>query len=161
MNAPARITQRPIVRPSYTNAPVTLETFERWFIANYYELRRYCQQLEQLADEEPAAPDHFLLWAQCQYDIAKRSPTSSDPQSPRNRISSAPAGEFEGATADLGAAKVSLPTHDEIVISQYRQAIYAHERLIEKLYDLARAERYDELHDLVRAEYRDIHGPRD
>jgi hypothetical protein len=93
--------------------------------------------------------------------ILNGPPKSSDPQSPRNRISSAPAGEFEGATADLGTAKVSLPTHDELVISQYRQAIYAHERLIDKLHDFARAERWDELHDLVRAEYREIHGPRD
>jgi hypothetical protein len=108
VNAPALITQRPIMRPHYTNAPITLETFERWFIANYYELRRYCLQLEQLADEEPIAPGDFLLWAQCQYDIAKRSPTSSDPQSSRNRISSAPAGESDGATAGLGAAKVSV-----------------------------------------------------
>jgi len=85
-------------------------------------------------------------------------PTSSDSQSSRNRISSAPARESEDATADLGAAKVSLPAHDELGISQYRQAIYAHERLIDKLYDLARAERYDELHDLLRAEYLEIHG---
>jgi hypothetical protein len=108
MNAPARITQRPLVRPSYTNAPVSLETFERWAIVNYHPLRRYWLELQEVIDTKETTGE-FLEWAQCQYDIAKRSPTSSDPQSPRNRISSAPAGESEGATADLGAAKVSLP----------------------------------------------------
>lgn len=35
-------------------------------------------------------------------------PTSSDLQSPRNRFSSAPAEESEGATAGFGAAKASV-----------------------------------------------------
>lgn len=58
-------------------------------------------------------------------------------------------------TVDAGTAGV------DIRIARYRQAVYAHERLIEKLYDLARADRFDELHDAIRAEYLEIHGPRD
>jgi hypothetical protein len=108
MNAPALITQRPIMRPSYMNAPISLETFERWCIVNYHQLRRYWLELQECTGAN-ATTGEFVEWAQCQYDIAKRSPTSSDPQSPRNRISSAPAGESDGATAGLGAAKASLP----------------------------------------------------
>jgi hypothetical protein len=67
----------------------------------------------------------------------------------------------EAPNAGIGTADAGIPKHDELVVSQYRQAIYAHERLIDKLYDFARAERWDELHDLVRAEYLAIHGPRD
>jgi hypothetical protein len=58
----------------------------------------------------------------------------------------------EAPTVDAGTAGVDLR------ITQYRQSIYAHERLIEKLYDLARADRFDELHDAIRAEYLAIHG---
>ena len=76
----------------------------------------------------------------------------NEPQQPRNRISSAPV-EGLSPTAGIGTA-------DAGTLAQYRQAIYAHERLIEKLYDLARADRFDELHDAIRAEYLSIHGPR-
>lgn len=48
----------------------------------------------------------------------------------------------------------------DIQISQYRQEVYGYERLIERMYDLARANRYDELHDVVRAKYLSIHGSR-
>lgn len=59
--------------------------------------------------------------------------------------------EGSSPRADLGTAEVS--------VSQYRARIYEFERLIDRLYDLARADRFDELHDELRAEYRAIHGP--
>jgi hypothetical protein len=158
MNAPARITQRPLVRPSYTNAPVSLETFERWAIVNYHPLRRYWLELQEVIDTKETTGE-FLEWAQCQYDIAKSSQKSPEPQQP---MPGSPAlVEGSSPTAGPRTAGAGTSEHDELVISQYRQAIYAHERLIDKLYDFARAERWDELHDLVRAEYLSIHGPRD
>jgi hypothetical protein len=63
-------------------------------------------------------------------------------------------------TAGIGTADAGILSGDKLVISQYRQAIYGYERLIEQLYDLARADRFDELHDAIRAEYLAIHGPR-
>lgn len=88
-----------------------------------------------------------------------RAVSSTEPQQPRNRISSAPV-EGSSPTAGPRTAGAGTSEHDALVISQYRQSIYGYERLIEKLYDLARADRFDELHDLVRAEYLSIHGPR-
>jgi hypothetical protein len=158
MNAIAAIPQRPLIRPTYTLA----ETYAAWITINAELVMDYWRTLRAADGQDPDrfAYAELVDFAKSQYDTT-RSPTSSDPQSPRNRISSAPAGESDGATAGLGAAKASFLSHDELVVSQYRQAIYAHERLIDKLYDLARAERWDELHDLVRAEYLSIHGPRD
>lgn len=61
-----KITVRPISPPKYCNEPVTLTSFERWFIVNERELRRYWGDLS-------GGPvlDDFLLWTQCQYDIAR------------------------------------------------------------------------------------------
>lgn len=74
MNAPALVTARPIIRPQYMNEPVTLETFERWFIVNSAALRGYWAEQQQLDDE--LTQSDFLHFCQCQYDIAK-SPTSA------------------------------------------------------------------------------------
>jgi hypothetical protein len=77
MNAIAPITVRPIVRPQYMNAPVTLETFQRWFIANCTALRRFWQELQECTGAQETTGE-FLEWAQCQYDIAKKSHASTD-----------------------------------------------------------------------------------
>jgi hypothetical protein len=77
---------------------------------------------------------------------------SSKPQQPRNRESFATV-EGSSPCADTGTAGVS-----DLLVSQYRARIYQHERLIDRLWDLVRAERWDEAHDVVRAEYRAIHG---
>lgn len=69
MNAPALITARPIQSPRYTNATVTLETFERWFIVNSAALRGYWAELQQHDDE--LTQSDFLLFCQCQYDSAR------------------------------------------------------------------------------------------
>lgn len=61
-------------------------------------------------------------------------------------------GQKDVPHAGLGSVEAGIH------IAQYRQEIYAYERLIESLYDLARANRYDELHDMVRAKYLAIHG---
>lgn len=60
--------------------------------------------------------------------------------------------------AGLGSVEAGILSGDKLVIDQQRQSIYGYERLIEKLYDLARADRFDELHDAIRAEYLAIHG---
>lgn len=67
MNAIPKITVRPISPPRYCNEPVTLASFERWFIVNERELRRYWRDL----GGEPLALDHFLRWCLCQYDIVR------------------------------------------------------------------------------------------
>lgn len=64
--AVAPITVRPIQPPVYQNAPITLANFERWFICNERELRRYWAEL----GGDRAALDDFLPWTQCQYDVA-------------------------------------------------------------------------------------------
>ena len=67
----------------------------------------------------------------------------------------------EGSPAGPGTAGAGSSSRDKLVIDQQRQSIYGYERLIDKLYDLARADRFDELHDAIRAAYLAIHGPRD
>lgn len=69
-------------------------------------------------------------------------------------------GQKDVPNAGLGSVEAGILSGDALVIAQYRQAVYAHERLIEKLYDLM-PERVDDAYDLVRAEYLAIHGPRD
>jgi hypothetical protein len=154
MNAITPIIVLPIQRPQYMNAHITLETFERWFICNESALRRYWRDLQKYIDAK-ATVGEFVEWAQCQYDIAK---SSSEPQQP---MPGSPAlVEGSSPTAGPGTAGAGSSSCDRLVIDQYRQAIYAHERLIEKLYDLM-PERMDDAYDLVRAEYLAIHGPRD
>lgn len=76
MNAIPKITVRPIQPPKYCNEPVTLASFERWFICNHAELCRYwaelktCELPTRLGTEE-SLKDEFLFWSQCQYDIAR------------------------------------------------------------------------------------------
>lgn len=81
--------------------------------------------------------------------IQRREPQQPMPGNPPRLVE----GSFP--TVDAGTAGVDLR------ISQLRQAIYAHERLIDRMYDLARANRNAELHDVIRAEYLAIHGPQD
>lgn len=98
MNAIAPITVRAITRPQYMNAPVTLESFQRWFICNHTALKGFWQQLEQLGDE----PSDFLTWAQCQYDIAKiESPSSAE-----TARESQQAQRQKDDSADLGSVEV-------------------------------------------------------
>lgn len=164
MNAITPIIVLPIQRPQYMNAHITLETFERWFICNESALRRYWRDLQKYIDAN-ATVGEFVEWAQCQYDIAKRSNQSLSSSGGQHGRKSALSGAQheqpeEGSHAGPGTAGAGSSSCDRLVIDQYRQAIYAHERLIEKLYDLM-PERMDDAYDLVRAEYLAIHGPRD
>lgn len=94
--------------------------------------------------------------------ILNGSPSSSGGQHGRKSALSGAQHERpeEDSQAGSGTAGAGSLSGDKLVIAQYRQAIYAHERLIEKLYDLM-PERMDDAYDLVRAEYLAIHGPRD
>ena len=77
--------------------------------------------------------------------IERREPQQPMPGNPALVEGSSP-------TAGIGTADAGT------FLAQYRQEVYGYERLIEQLHDLARANRYDELHDLVRAKYLSIHG---
>lgn len=99
MNAIAPITVRPIQRPQYMNAPVTLETFQRWFIANYYAMRQYWLEIAECTGTKETTGE-FLEWAQCQYDIAKRSPASTDTAN-----KSLPHGQEDVPHAGLGSVE--------------------------------------------------------
>lgn len=63
------ITVRPLLAPAYQNAPVTLETFERWFICNERALRTYWAELSKWTTE-PTTLDEFLAWCEIQYEVA-------------------------------------------------------------------------------------------
>jgi hypothetical protein len=105
MNTPALITARPIERPNYMNAPVTLETFQRWFIANYYAMRRYWLELQECTGAQETAGE-FLEWAHCQYDIAKRStqsPSSPDGQHGRKSALCGAQHELSGEDSQAGS----------------------------------------------------------
>lgn len=96
--------------------------------------------------------------------ILNGSPSSSDGQHGRKSAVCGAQQELSGEerpTAGIGTADAGIPSGDKLVIAQQRQSIYGYERLIEQLYDLARADRFDELHDAIRAKYLAIHGPRD
>lgn len=71
----------------------------------------------------------------CRYPDLVERPASSSPASPT------------AGTAGVGDFS-----------AQYRARIYGYERLIDRLYDLAHAERFDDLTCLVTDEYRAIHG---
>ena len=85
--------------------------------------------------------------------VSSAIPEETGPQHPMSRCPGLVERPVPSASpcADTGTAGVSDSSH--------RAFVYKHERLIEQLYDLARAERFDELHDVVRAEYLAIHGP--
>ena len=79
------------------------------------------------------------------------SASSRDPQQLRNRQSFAPV-EGSSPAADARTAGIS------VLSTEHRAAIRAHERFVEKLYELL-PDRADDAYDLVRAEYLAIHGP--
>ncbi len=67
----------------------------------------------------------------------------------------------DAGTAGVGVSSNSAElTHLRSVVEQYRRQNAEHERLIGRLYELL-PERADDAHDLVRDEYRAIHGPRE
>jgi len=106
MNTLAQITQRPLIRPSYARA----ETYKAWISINADLVMNFWRDTAFASGEDPDRLPYADLYEFAQDQFKTSSPTPSDPQSPRNRISSAPAGESDGATAGLGAAKASLPS---------------------------------------------------
>lgn len=66
-------------------------------------------------------------------------------------------GQKDVPHAGLGSVEAGFPEDAKLRLSQQRQTIYGHERLIEKLYDLLPG-KVDEAYDLVRAAYLEIHG---
>lgn len=145
MNIPTltQISERPMERPQYTPA----ETYDAWIQLNAERVMDFWRRAGGDIDRSGAYAE--------MYDFAQTQfATSAIPQ-PAATAPVCRRAEQEGLspTAGTGTAGVG-----DLLVSQYRARIFQYERLIDRLYDMARAERYDELHDELRQEYRAIHG---